>query len=189
MEKHLNILSNKEILNDVTILWSFQNKRAVNQLLTKGKLRGNWSYVFNSDKASYKWMLHQMKLQGIQCNGNPPIWAFHSCDGYKNPPSVHTATELFGEAAQEFHLIKFKCPNSMIMLTSYKVWCNIFFKLSIDPKSNITIEEQKHLFELYPKTDEDWECHNVQATIPYLKKEWIVDIIDLEKEWGYEYWK
>lgn len=189
MEKHLNILSNREISNDVTILWSFQNKRAVHQLLTEGQLIGNWSYVFNSDIASYKWILNQMELQGIQCNGNPPIWAFHSCHGYKNPPSVDTVRALYGESAKEFQLIKFNCPNSLIMLTSYHGWCDIFFKFAENPKSTITSNEQKYLFELYPETDEEWECHDIQATIPYLKKEWVLEIIDFKKEWGYEYWK
>ncbi|PFE62798.1 hypothetical protein CN316_24800 [Bacillus cereus] len=189
MEKHFNIISNKETSNNVTTLWTFQNKRAVHQLLTEGELTGNWSYVFNSDKASYMWILNQMELQGIQCNGNPPIWAFHSCDGYKSSPSVHTARALYAENAREFQLIKFNCPNSLIMLTSYSGWCEIFFKLGADPKSNITSEEQKYLFELYPETDEEWECHDIQATIPYLKKEWVIEIIDLEKEWGCGYWE
>lgn len=183
MEKHFNILSNKETSNNVTTLWTFQNQRAVHQLLTKGELTGNWSYVFNSDKAPYMWMINQMKLKGIHCNGNPPIWAFHSCNGY-TPPPVHTARELFSDIQLEqgIQLIEFKCPNPLIMLTSYGSWCEIYFKFVENSKANVTSDEQKHLFELYPEIEEEWECHEIQATIPYLKKEWITKIIDLEKE-------
>lgn len=58
MDNHFNILSNNAMWNYVTTLWDFQNQRAVHQLLIEVELTGDWSYVFNNNKASYKWILN-----------------------------------------------------------------------------------------------------------------------------------
>lgn len=181
MKEHFSVQTNKETLNDVTTLWTFQDKMAVNRLLAEGKLIGDWDFVW--DRASYKWMINLMESKKIQCSGTPPVWAWHSCSGYKNPPSSDTARELFSEVQLEkgIQLIKFKCPNSLSMLTNYSAWNMILNKFIDDPKTNITSEERKYLFELYPETDEEWECHEIQATLPYIKKEWIMEITNLDK--------
>ncbi|MCC3981694.1 MarR family winged helix-turn-helix transcriptional regulator, partial [Bacillus thuringiensis serovar kurstaki] len=38
----------------------------------------------------------------------------------------------------------------------------------------VTNDEEKYLFNLYPTIEEEWEYHHIQATLPYLKKEWIL---------------
>ncbi|TKI87126.1 DUF3841 domain-containing protein [Bacillus mycoides] len=181
MKKQFNIQSNEKTSNNVTILWTFQDKRIVDRLLTDGKLIGDWDFAWN--RASYIWMINLMESKGIQCNGNPPIWAWHSCDGYKKPPSSDTARELMLDVQLEqgIQLIKFKCPNPLSMLTNYSAWNMILDKFIDNPRANITSEEQKYLFELYPETDEEWECHAIQSTIPYLRKEWITEITSLDK--------
>lgn len=37
----------------------------------------------------------------------------------------------------------------------------------------------------YPTIEEEWEYHHIQATLPYLKKEWIIQITELSKMNGF----
>jgi len=53
------------------------------------------------------------------------------------------------------------------MLTNYSRWCDIYFKLTDNPKAIITSDEEKYLFDLYPAMEEEWEYHHIQATLPY----------------------
>ena len=71
------------------------------------------------------------------------------------------------------------------MLTNYSRWCDIYFKLTDNPKAIITSDEEKYLFDLYPAMEEEWEYHHIQATLPYLKKEWIIQITGLSKMNGF----
>lgn len=51
-----------------------------------------------------------------------------------NPPSVHIVRALCADSAKEFQLIKFNCPNSLIILTNYHGWCDVYFKFAENPK-------------------------------------------------------
>ncbi|PEO53914.1 DUF3841 domain-containing protein [Bacillus wiedmannii] len=187
MRKQFDKQSNLNTSMDSTILWTFQNKNAINILLNTGKLIADPIFVSKEYFTAYKYIVRHMKQSGINFIIDLPIWAWHSCNSYKKKPTVETARELLSDIQleKEIYLTEFTCPNFLFMLTNYSRWCDIYFKLTDNPKAIITSDEEKYLFDLYPAMEEEWEYHHIQATLPYLKKEWIIQITELSKMNGF----
>ncbi|AQY39123.1 DUF3841 domain-containing protein [Bacillus thuringiensis] len=183
MKKHFDEYSNLDTFEDSTILWTFQNKKAVKELLTKGKLIAKNDFIYKENLESYRYIILKMEEKGIKCYGHPPVWAWHSCEGYQKPPSFDTARSLLSdiEIKNGIQLIKFQCPNDLIMLTNYHGWCNIYFDFFENNETNVKSDALNYLFNLYPKHEAEWENHYIQATLPYLKKEWIIKITEIDK--------
>ncbi|ASL65871.1 TPA: DUF3841 domain-containing protein [Bacillus cereus] len=187
MKKQFYKQSNLNTSIDSTILWTFQNQNAINTLLNEGKLIADPIFVSKEDCTAYKYIVRHMKQKGIDFIIDLPIWAWHSCNGCQKKPTYETARELLSDIQleKEIYLIEFTCPNFLFMLTNYSGWCDIYFKLTGNPKASVTNDEEKYLFNLYPTIEEEWEYHHIQATLPYLKKEWIIQITELSKMNGF----
>ncbi len=187
IKKQFDKQSNLNIFIDSTILWTFQNQNAINTLLNEGKLIADPIFVSKEDCTAYKYIVRHMKQKAIDFIIDLPIWAWHSCNGYQKKPTFETARELLSDIQleKEIYLIEFTCPNFLFMLTNYSGWCDIYFKLTGNPKASVTNDEEKYLFNLYPAIEEEWKYHHIQATLPYLKKEWLIQITELSKMNGF----
>ncbi|MEC2457522.1 hypothetical protein P9X06_32070, partial [Bacillus cereus] len=65
MKKQFDKQSNLNTFIDSTILWTFQNKNAINTLLNEGKLIANPIFVSKEDFTAYKYIVRHMKQKGI----------------------------------------------------------------------------------------------------------------------------
>ena len=61
----------------------FSKQNAINTLLNEGKLIANPIFVSKEDCTAYKYIVRHMKQKGIDFTIDFPIWAWHSCNGYK----------------------------------------------------------------------------------------------------------
>lgn len=163
-------------------LWSFQSKEAVALLKTDGILRVNLErYRMKAWKAAYQWMSKQMENRGIKCNGFAPIWAWHSCGEWEKSPTIGDAANLLsiGELELGIYTLEFSCPDKLALLTDYSAWNSLldyFFDGEYDPQ--LSTKEQQALFNTQLGSEDHRE--SLQATLPYLKLEWVEDIRPLQ---------
>lgn len=171
-------------------LWTFQTTKATEVLVETGELIIPWSYYSPTSNwnAPYQWMVQQMENQGISCYGNAPIWAWHSCNTYQQGPILGDAILLFGGADNATHIqtIELECPDELVLLSNYNTWNELLDKLLPPPliTTPITTTEMKQLFTILPQKIKMGEA--IQATLPYLKKEWVSSIRKLPFETGDE---
>ncbi|HAS41904.1 MAG TPA: hypothetical protein DCS93_15595 [Microscillaceae bacterium] len=161
-------------------LWTFQYKEAVEELHQSGILTAKWSSYPSEGlsgrwKAAYQWMAKQMALKGINCGEYAPVWAFHSCITYRRKPDKTDGHMLsFGYAQEEgVRLLTVDCPDDLVLLTNYSVWNEILDVLVETEATAIEADLTKKLYTL-PQA-ETMDGGNIQATIPFLKKEWVVE--------------
>jgi hypothetical protein len=163
-------------------LWTFQGIKAVEELKNKGILEANWDSYWEAGSftKAYRWMANQMSLRGITCT-NAPIWAWHSCKKYENAPKLVDARCLLSDIAIEngIQTIEFECPVELVLLSSYGRW-NVMLHDNFIPRKEapaIDMKTERLLFETSRKKFRKYD--DIQATLPYLKLEWVKDIRDL----------
>lgn len=159
-------------------LWSFQSLPVVARLEKRGMIRGDWDFISGDKwKLAYCWMMQEMEKRGIPCNGFAPIWAWHSCEYYGRGPDMGTAIALLSEYEREagIKIIEFECPPELVLLSRYGPWNDVFYQF-IDGKEDVSLSprEYRKLFRIIHKGQQEY-----QATLPYLKLEWVKDIRDL----------
>ncbi len=170
-------------------LWTFQSILSVNELNETGELKAKWQRYKNQDnwKNAYLWMRDQMESHGINCRGYAPIWAFHSFGKYSKPPTLGDARSLLSDLEIEggIKTIEFNCPNELMLLSNYYGWCNILDEFIMG--KNISVFDEKLMAALYDTNPKNLSKHNaIQATLPFLKKEWVIEIRDLKLKTGYD---
>lgn len=163
-------------------LWTFQGIRSVEELKNKGILEANWEGYREegSFTKAYRWMANQMLMRGIHCT-NAPIWAWHSCRKYENAPRLGDARSLLSDIAIEagIQTIEFECPVELVLLSSYGMWNQMLHEnfLPGNKAPDIDGKTETLLFETSRKKFRKYD--DIQATLPYLKLEWVKDIRDL----------
>lgn len=168
-------------------LWTFQASKAVKILRQEGRLVVPWTfYKFNDGwKASYRWMAHEMIQTGIDCEGNAPIWAWHSCNAYGQAPNLGDARALLADIEIEagIETLELECPDELVLLSRYGAW-NRILEHFIDGKPASDVP-QKHLKNLYHTDIQQLEENQaIQATLPYLSLDWVIDIRPLNLKSG-----
>lgn len=140
------------------VLRSLQPVQRATQLRSEGILLGEWSHVpFGTEKA-YGRMVTAMAERGIDCQDRPPIWAWH---GVVRLVDVVLLLDVEHELSRGFAVVTFTAPADLVLISDYGHWCEALFRNSEawDPEPPV----------LGP--------HPSQATLPYLRAEW-VDSID-----------
>lgn len=163
-------------------LWTFQAIKSVQELQGNRKLVAMWDRYSPQSPwtKAYQWMAEQMTSKDVDCKGNAPIWAWHSCGGPKEPPTLDVARNLLSDIEIEsgIQTIEFECPDHLALLTNYDDWCSILFRL-LDGLDTSKIEE-RDIQAMYPSDfDHLEEYEAIQATLPYLCLDWVVEIRDL----------
>ena len=114
-----------------------------------------------------------MEKRGIPCQNNPPIWAFHSCEAWLNPPTFFTARALLSDIALESGMttIVFDAPDDLVLLSSYRIW-GAFWSEMDGVTGAIPKRRWGRMFNLkYFKEGDD-----LQACLPYLRLEWVTAV-------------
>ncbi|MEI7585055.1 DUF3841 domain-containing protein [Runella sp.] len=163
-------------------LWTFQGIKVVEELKNTGILEAKWEDYWEegSFTKAYRWMANQMSMRGINCT-NAPIWAWHSCKKYEHAPRLIDARCLLSDVAIEsgIQTIEFECPAELALLCSYG-WWNVMLHDNFIPKKedpDIDRKTETLLFETSRKKLRKYD--DIQATLPYLKLEWVKDIREL----------
>jgi len=161
-------------------LWTFQYKESVEELHQHGVLTAKWSRyplegLSGRWRLAYQWMAKQMALKGIDCGQYAPVWAFHSCMKYRRKPDKNDGNMLsFGYAQEEgAQLLTVDCPDELVLLTNYGAWNEILDVFIETAATTIKANLTKKLYTL-PNAN-TMTSGNIQATMPFLKKEWIVE--------------
>lgn len=119
-----------------------------------------------------------MESRGISTDGHPPIWAWRPGGKIIRSPRISTARALLSDAEllHGVEIIEFAAPDYLVLLSSYSQWCDIYF----EPASNLPTQSTPALFEVDVLNDND----DIQACVPYIRHEWVVDIRRLELKPG-----
>lgn len=135
-------------------------------------------------------MVNQMAERNIRCHDHAPIWAWHSCQSYKRGPKLVDARGLLSdrELIDGIQTIEFECPVEFVLLSDYGIW-NSLLDIFYSDRDAAVIDQQtqKKLFETARKNFRKYD--SIQATLPYLKLEWVKDIRDLNlkpNDWEYQ---
>lgn len=148
---------------------------STSQLLKKeGFYQAAWDKTLwgNSphSSAAYHWMVEQMEVRGIRSNGCPPIWA------WANPPSQTDVDALLGLNWREetnWEFLTLDCPDDCVLMSSYGYWSLRFFEAHLEKDFDLTeVELTKRTFDVAAI---DLEQDQIQATLPYVKVDWLVD--------------
>lgn len=134
----------------------------------------NWTKV-------YQWMANQMAEKGISCGENAPVWAWHSCGRFEQAPTLDVAGNLLSlfEIEAGVKTIEFEYPEHFTLLTNYGPWNDIIYHfLDGFEASKIALADLQALYDLEPDSLSEYDA--IQATLPYLCMEWVVDIRDLK---------
>ncbi len=166
-------------------LWTFQAIEAIENLQKNGVLIAEWErYKSKRWKRAYEWIRNQMEKRGIDCHGNAPIWAWHSCGGqFGKAPTLGDASNLLGwlESENSVQTIEFECPDELALLSKYGAWNREVLDYFIIGGEDVILPKTKldDLFGIHPNMKLE-EYESIQATLPYLQLEWVIDIRPLK---------
>lgn len=149
------------------ILYTLQYPIVVEILETQGTYRADWDKImWQLGTFSYKWMVGQMLKRGIDCGTHPPIWAWQS------HPTKDDIDALIGYdwETEGWHFITFECPDSCVVFSRYSEWNRFFGYQNLDHEKISWKTFEKRLFAI-EKANLSYE--QIQACLPYLKKEWV----------------
>ncbi len=169
-------------------LWSFQAIAACEVLEKNGILRTDWDFTPVNWDLAYLWMQKEMEQRGIAVEGFAPIWAWHSCEGtWCAPPTIATARALLSDLQimDGMCVVEFEAPAELCVLSSYRRF-NALLDVVLDGETPDR-EAFLDMFNVPPIEEHD----DIQAVLPYLKMEWVMDIrhLDLKPDrWDYD-WK
>lgn len=167
-------------------LWTFQSVRTVKELQRDGIIEGNWDgYVETGTfTKSYRWMAKQMAEREIHCT-NAPIWAWHSCNKYKSPPRLVDARCLLSDRQLEYGIrtIEFECPAELVLLSNYGMWNVMLYDIFFSKEE--VIIDKKTVDKLFATQRKQFRKYDsIQATLPYLKLDWVKEIRNLNLKPG-----
>ena len=96
-------------------LWTIQAAPAVEDFKRQGVLRGQWPRD-PGWRAAYQWMSCEMVARGLGTEPSPPVWAWHSCRGWGQPPDQQTLSALLSEADWERGqcILEFNAPDESV---------------------------------------------------------------------------
>ncbi len=104
-----------------------------------------------------------MTQHGIDTSGRPPVWAWHGL------LTLRDAEMLFDpvhELSRGFATITFRAPERLVLYSDYGHWCDA-----------LLASGGTHEWE--PRRRVKRGCHPEQACLPYLRLDWVIDIIRL----------
>jgi hypothetical protein len=151
-------------------LWSIQRSVVVQRLTAEAFWRPGWP----SDPAwarAYRWMAERVRERGVG-EGGPPVWAWHSCGAWGEPPSEDTFGALLSEAdrQQPHSIIELDAPDELVVLSCYGAWNQILDDL-IDGRE----PPRRAVAALFDTRALDFaNGDQVQANLPELRREWMV---------------
>lgn len=149
-------------------LKTFQPLPQVARLKETGTLTGDWDRICScSWTDAYRGMVSNMATHGIDCAGNPPIWAWW---GPLTLGDAFLLYDLEHDLPQGFATITFNAPTNLVFLSDYDEWNDALFPYT--PWTPAPL----------PPTP----GQQLQATLPYLDLAWVTGISPLPTADFYE---
>ncbi|HZW07858.1 MAG TPA: DUF3841 domain-containing protein, partial [Phycisphaerales bacterium] len=103
-------------------LWSFQSRAVLDALAAEEVVHArppgaHWA-------PAYRWMAEQMAATSPRLACTFPVWAWHSCGGWQQPPDGARMRSLLSEAELEAGvvLLELSVPRTLVFLTAYGPW-------------------------------------------------------------------
>ena len=164
-------------------LWTLQ-ERNIRVDLSSHQLLASWDYAPRNWHNAYRWMVAQWSKQTGLSFESAPFWCWHSCNGtYNAPPTVGTASLLIGDwkYAKSTVLVELNVPDELCLLSSYSIWNDALDDFLEYKRTTIQGSKFAAMF------DEPLLKHSmddIQAVIPYIMSDWIVDIRNLPASEG-----
>ena len=166
-------------------LWTIHDKKFFDLILEKEETKADWNFIsFPEFKEPYLYMISQMKKRGIPIDDNhPPIWA------WEKKPDLRRGGHL--EQGTEGVRIEISVPESLVLLSDFDAWHFVlnntyigyseeefdeYFKLEKPNRyDKLKKSSWEQIFKDYPKNTDHFAAKDrvFQATLPYIKKEWI----------------
>lgn len=153
------------------ILWTFQNERVVDIINNNGIHVLTWEQLKLFSPYTHVWQFYKDLSNRLKYN-NAPIWTFYTYDG----EAIANANEFKKHC---YHnngvLLNLDVPDDFVSLTSYFDWSDYIFYseelLYRDTEKNRSMKKLS-----WENTFKINDADRIQALIPYIKKEWVVDI-------------
>jgi len=171
-------------------LWSFQSMDACEQLDKIGNLQVEWRFTPINWRPTYEWMTREMVSRGIEMDGHAPVWAWHSCEGQQqSPPTLGTARNQLTDKQilEGVCIVEFDAPENLALLSSYNRF-NDLLDNYLEQGFLPAHEDYLDMFDIWPLREDD----SIQAALPRIEKDWVVDIRHLEMKpdrWDYDWAK
>lgn len=157
-------------------LYSLQTTAVVETLQEQGLYYADWEKVmWPRQRGAYEWMAAQMAARGIAAGAAPPIWAWHSCGGWEQPPRQQDIDALLGIGwALEgwWHWLALEVPANQALLSSYHWWGLRFYEQ--DP-ADFGLDDAQLAALTFDLHAPDFEIDQIQASLPVLRLEWMIE--------------
>ena len=125
-------------------------------------------------------MADEMARQGIGSCGHPPIWLWHSCDGWRRPPGPATIEMYVCDAERQGIVLTVDVPDGLALLSAYGPWNEVLDAADGGSSSASKRAEalRDRLFDISGLEGRRWRDgrRDVQACVPYLDREWLVEV-------------
>jgi hypothetical protein len=164
------------------ILWTVQAAGAVEAFERLGELRGRWPTAIDPGwLAAYQWMSRQMSARGLGTGCLPPVWAWHSCRGSGQPPDQETLLALLSDADWEHgqRILEFNAPDELCLLSVYSWWNVLLDRFTRTPEYVLPADDpiaRKIFATADARLDQSEHADDVQATLEFLKWDWVKDV-------------
>ncbi len=162
-------------------LWSFQSSEIENLLEKQPVFYAEWKFTPVNWRAAFEWMATQMEQRGIMLEGKAPIWAWQSCQTQGHGPTIATALEQFTDfqLLNGVVLLEMEVPDHLCLLSTFSGFLQLLDEV-IDYGDIRHPEAHQDMFQLPEVLEED----NIQASIPYIRSEWLLDIRSVDVKPG-----
>ena len=179
------------------ILWTIQPKLVLEALERHGQYRADGRYSVllgtkgkNYFRQSYRWMINQMILHGIQKDHHYPIWAWYRYNlGRTWAPTLAQSRVMCNDDPE--YRIKFDAPKELVLLSGFESWHGVLNRFYVGSAVNAEhwwenqdektmIESWPNIFRVNPHTCTSpyskGKPVQIQGCLPILKQEWMLEV-------------
>ncbi len=161
------------------ILWSLQSSALEDQLDKNPVYYVDWKHTPVNWRPAYEWMAQEMERLGLSLHGHAPVWAWHSCGQWHAPPTIGTALAQLTDYQLLNGMVIFELdvPDECCLLSRYSGFIQLIDEV-VEHGELITPHVHRGMFCLPTALEGD----DIQAALPCLRKEWVVDVrsVDLK---------
>lgn len=148
----------------------------------------SWAFVNELSRPAYRWMEKQTAQRlGKPSNGQPPVWAWHSCGSWQSPPSHDDFIALFGTEPQphlQLQVGTLEVDEDDFTLSYYGPWCDMLETQPFDPEIDAT---ERLWFDGVLEKDhwpDGGNVRDLQAVLLVLKRDQVVSVKSTAETFG-----
>jgi hypothetical protein len=175
--------STKSVVWGRMLLWAVHQSPFLSALQATDRLYGCWERVSPAAWAvAYRWMAAEMLRRGTDPSGRPPLWLWHSCDGWRTPPGRGTIGSLVNDLERQGLILTFDVPPELVLPSAYGPWNDLldlcFEKGGAGGVLAGATKLGDRIFDISGLEGRRWRDgqYDVQACLPYLDRDWLVEV-------------